>query len=216
MVAGSGRGRRRPGRSTSPSPSDHAALVDAFVRLAEATGRARWLELARDVADAMLELFWDDEHGGLFTTGTDGEVLIARDKDIQDGALPSANSTAALALLRLAALTGDSHLRDRAEAVLRLTGRLAAEAPSGFGVLLAALDLHHRGQTEIVVAGDRPDLVRAVRTSYLPNAVLAWGERFDSPLWASRDDGRAYVCRGFTCELPVTDVESLERQLAVS
>jgi uncharacterized protein len=193
--------------------ADHAALVDGFTRLAEATGQARWLDEARQVADAMLELFWDHDQGGLFTTGRDGEQLVARDKDLQDGAVPSANSTAAVALLRLAALTGDDRYRGPAVGILRLSGRLAAQAPSGFGVLLAALDLHHVGATEIVVAGDRPDLLDVVRSRWLPNAVLAWGERYESPLWAGRDDGLAYVCRDYTCGLPASTPEDLAAQL---
>jgi uncharacterized protein len=192
---------------------DHAALVDGFTRLAEATGEARWIDEARRVADVMVELFWDHDQGGLFTTGTDGEVLVARDKDLQDNALPSANSTAALALLRLAALTGEDRYRGPAVGILRLTGRLAAQAPTGFGVLLAALDLHHTGATEVVVAGDRADLLAVVRSRWLPNAVLAWGERYDSPLWEGRDDGRAYVCRDYTCGLPATTPEELAAQL---
>ncbi len=192
---------------------DHAALTDAFTRLAEATGRRRWIDAAQDVASRMLALFWDDANGGLLTTGTDGERLVAPDKDIQDGALPSANSTAALALLRLHALTGEDTYRAHAEDILRLVGPLAWEAPTGFGVLLAALDLHHRGTTEIVIAGDRPDLLAVVRPRYAPNAVVAWGERFDLPLWHGREDGAAYVCRGHTCELPARDVDALRRQL---
>lgn len=193
---------------------DHAALVDAFTRLAEATGRRRWIDAAADTAERMLTLFWDDANGGLFTTGTDGERLVAKDKDIQDGAIPSANSTAALALLRLHALTGDEALRTRAEDILRLVGSLAREAPAGFGVLLAALDLHHHSTIEIVVAGDRSDLLAVVREHFLPDAVVAWGERFASPLWDGRADGAAYVCRGHTCELPARDVETLRSQLA--
>ncbi|MFP5320321.1 MAG: thioredoxin domain-containing protein [Acidimicrobiia bacterium] len=193
--------------------ADHAALVDAFTRLSEATGRASWIVEARAVADAMLELFWDEEQGGLFTTGIDGEQLVTRDKDLQDGAVPSANSTAAVGLLRLAALTGEDRYRERAEAILRLSGRLAVQAPTAFGVLLAALDLHHSGATEVVVAGDRPDLVDVVRRRWLPTAVLAWGERFDSPLWEGRDDGRAYVCRHYACGLPATTPEELAAQL---
>jgi len=193
---------------------DHAALVDGFTRLAEASGRSRWLAEARATADAMLELFWDDEQGGLFTTGRDGERLVARDKDLTDGAMPSANSTAAVALLRLAALTGEQRYADRAEAILRLSGRLAERAPTGFGVLLSALDLRHRGTTEIVVTGDRPDLVDALRGRWLPDAVLAWGERYPSPLWEGRDDGRAHVCRRYACGLPAADVGELVAQLA--
>ncbi len=192
---------------------DHAALVDAFTRLAEATGETRWLDEARTVADAMLGLFWDDDQGGLFTSGSDGERLVARDKDLQDQALPSANSTAALALLRLAALTDERRYASHAEAILRLGGGLAIRVPSAFGVLLAAVDLHHRGSTEIVVAGDRSDLLEVVRARWLPDAVLAWGERTDSPLWAGRTDRLAYVCRGYTCQLPASTPDELAAQL---
>jgi uncharacterized protein YyaL (SSP411 family) len=192
---------------------DHAALVDAFTRLAEATGSARWIEEARAVADVMLDLFWDRDHGGLFTTGRDGEQLVTRDKDLQDQALPSANSTAALALLRLGALVGDPSHRERAADILRLSGQLAGRAPAAFGVLLAALDLHHSGSTEIVIAGERPDLLDVVRHRWLPNAVVAWGERFDSSLWEGRADGQAYVCRDHTCQLPASSPEELAAQL---
>jgi uncharacterized protein YyaL (SSP411 family) len=59
-------------------------LVEAFTRLAEATGQARWIAEGRAVADAMLELFWDHEGGALFTTGHDAEQLVARQKDLLD------------------------------------------------------------------------------------------------------------------------------------
>jgi uncharacterized protein len=196
--------------------SDHAAMVDAFGRLAEATGQARWIEAARTTADAMLELFWDDERGGLFTTGSDAERLVARNKDLMDNATPGANGLAAVGLLRLAALTGDDRYRDGAQRILRLTGSLAAQHPTAFGYLLAAVDLAAHGIDEVVVAGERPDLVEVVQRRFLPGAVLAWGERYDSPLWEGRDAGRAYVCRNYACRLPAEDPATLAAQLAES
>ncbi|MGH9118420.1 MAG: thioredoxin domain-containing protein [Acidimicrobiales bacterium] len=193
--------------------ADYAAMVDAFTGLAEASGEARWIERATETADGMLDLFWDPEEGGLFTTGDDGERLIARQKDLMDNPIPSANSLAALGLLRLAALTGIERYRERAEALVRTLGPLAASHPTAFAHQLAAVDLVANGLTEIVVAGDRPDLVQAVREGWRPNAVLAWGERYDSPLWEGRDDGRAYVCRNYACRLPATDPETLAAQL---
>jgi uncharacterized protein YyaL (SSP411 family) len=196
--------------------ADYAALVDAFVRLAEATGEARWISEARTTADALLELFWDAERGGVFTTGSDAEQLVTRNKDLMDNATPSANSLAAVGLLRLAELVGDDRYRRRAEEVLRLAGPLAAQHPTAFGHLLVAVDLAATGIDEVVVAGERPDLVRAAQRAFLPNAVLAWGERYDSPLWEGRDDGRAYVCRGYACQLPATDEVTLASQLAAT
>jgi uncharacterized protein len=193
--------------------ADHAALVDAFTRLYEATGEARWIAEARSTADAMVELFWDGERGGLFTTGADAERLVTRNKDLMDNATPSANSLAAVGLLRLAALTGEDAYRERAHAILRLAGPLATRHPTAFGHLLAAVDMERAGLDEVVVAGDRPDLVAEVQHRYLPNAVLAWGERFPSPLWEGREDGRAYVCRHYACRLPAADVATLAAQL---
>jgi uncharacterized protein YyaL (SSP411 family) len=193
--------------------ADHAALVDAFVRLAEATGEARWIDAARSTADALLDLFWDEERGGLFTTGSDAERLVARNKDLMDNATPSANSLAAVALLRLAALTGEDRYRDRAERILCLAGSAATQHPTAFGYLLAAVELAVHGIDEVVVAGDRPDLVEVVHSRFLPGAVLAWGERYPSPLWEGRDDGRAYVCRDYACQLPADDPGALAAQL---
>ncbi|MGQ0830180.1 MAG: thioredoxin domain-containing protein [Microthrixaceae bacterium] len=193
--------------------TDHGALIDAFTRLAEATGQARWIVEARTTADALLELFWDGERGGVFTSGSDAEALIARPKDLMDNATPGANGLAAVGLLRLGALTGEPRYLDSGHAIVRLLGPMAVQHPSAFGHVLAAVDLAVRGTTEIVVTGSRPDLVEAARRTLLPNAVLAWGERYDSPLWDGRDEARAYVCHGYTCQLPAQDVATLEAQL---
>jgi uncharacterized protein len=54
-----------------------------------------------------------------------------------------------------------------------------------------------------------------VHATWQPNAVLAWGERFDSPLWEGRAEGNAYVCENFTCQMPVTTAEDLLTQLSL-
>jgi hypothetical protein len=194
--------------------ADHACLVDAFTRLAEASGQGRWIGHARDAADQLLDRFWDPERGGVFTTAEDGEALVVRQKDVFDNATPSANSTAAVALYRLSALTGEPRYANHADRILQLLGKVVTGAASGFANLLAAVDMRRVGLTEIAVVGDRPDLVAEVQRRYLPNAVLAWGEPYDSPLWHQRGDGRAYVCRQYACLAPADDVESLDARLA--
>ncbi len=193
--------------------ADYAAVADAFTRLGEASGQARWIDEAVKAADGLLELFWDLARGGVFTTGADAEELICRPKEITDNAVPSANSAAAAALLRLGALTGQSHYLDRAQDILALLGEMAANHPSGFGHLLEAVDMNATGLCEVVIGGDRPDLVDAVREGYRPNAVLAWGEPYDSPLWEGRTKGLAYICRNYTCEFPVGTKDELLAQL---
>ena len=198
---------------------DHAWLVDAFTRLAEARGEARWIDEARAAADALLDLFWDDAGGGLFTTGHDAEQMLVRQKEYYDGATPSANGVAALALLRLGALTGDERYTAHAHQILEWLVAGMHAHPEAFTASIAAADFAVTGPTEIVVPGDGDAsrrLVHEVHRRYLPNAVLAHGERFVSPLWESRDEGLAYVCRNYACQAPTADVETLVRALEPS
>ena len=192
---------------------DYGALTGAFIDLAELTGRARWIEEARAAADGLIELFWDDESGGVYTTGADAEALVTRPKDLMDNATPSAQSNAAVALLRLGALTGEAGYVERAESVLSLLGAAACQHPTAFGHLLQAVDMHAGGLDEIVVVGDRPDLVAEAQTRYRPNSVLAWGEPYPSPLWTGRQPGFAYVCRQYTCQTPATTPTELAERL---
>ncbi len=193
--------------------ADLAALADGFTRLAEASGQRRWIAAATDAADQLLDLFWDDERGGVYSTGRDADPLICRPKDVADNAVPSANSATAVALLRLSALTGNERYRQRALDTMRLLGPLAANHPTAFGHLMAAIDMVDAGFSEIVVPGDEQDLLDVVRLRYLPNSVLAWGEAYESPLWDGRERGLAYVCRQFTCGLPASTPAELAAQL---
>ncbi|MFM8896083.1 MAG: thioredoxin domain-containing protein, partial [Actinomycetales bacterium] len=206
------------GRAHIPAFSaDHAALVDAFVRLHEATGDPRWIDEAIVTADTLLDLFADPAEPGVFTSGVDAERLIARPKEFMDNATACANSLAAVALLRLSALTGDERHRDAARAIVDHTLDAAVRIPLGFGHLLLAAELDLLGTTEIVVTGDRPELLAEVRRRYLPGAVVSWGGPIAGPLWEGRDErgaeGRAHVCRDMVCALPATTLDELRQRL---
>ena len=193
--------------------ADHAALVDAFTRLAEASGEARWIAEAVRTADTMLDWFFDAEQGGLFTTAEDAEALVVRQKDLADGATPSANSTAAIALFRLAALTGEQRYANQADRILQLLAAAVEKSPGQYSNALVAADLRRRGLTEVVVVGDRPDLVRLAQSIWRPDVVLAWGEPYDSPLWSDRSEGFGYVCRNYACELPQDTLQGFAEKL---
>jgi len=196
--------------------ADHAWLVDCFTRLGELTGRAVWTERAIVTADDLIARFADPEDGGFFTTASDAEQLIVRTKDLFDGATPSANAVAASALARLGALTGNASYTAHARGVVDLIGDLLARHPTAFAHTVLTADLLARGATEVVITGDRPDLLAEVRRHWLPDAVVAWGEPTDTPLWADRAPGHAYVCRDYSCQVPADDPGVLGGQLAGS
>ena len=193
--------------------ADHAALVEAFIRLSELTGEARWMVAARETADTMLDWYWDPSDGGLYTTADDAESLVVRQKDLHDGVTPSANSSAVHGLLRLATLTGEVRYRNHADRILQLLAPVIDTAPGGVSNALLALELRHRGIAELTIVGDAPELVHLAQVLWRPDLVLAWGEPYDSPLWDDRNDGHAYLCRDSVCQLPVTDPAALFEQI---
>jgi len=189
--------------------ADHVALIDAFTRLGELTGRARWVGHAVATAEQLLDHFWDPVNGGLFTTADDAEQLVVRQKELGDDATPSANSAATGVLSRLAALTGEQRYEQLALQAMRLLAAVEDRAPASCPSALSALLTHVRGTVEVVIVGDRPDLLAEYRSEWRPDAVVAWGERFDGPLWEGRSSEGAYVCRGRVCGLPVTEPAAL-------
>jgi uncharacterized protein YyaL (SSP411 family) len=207
---------------------DYAAVANGLLSTYETTGDVRWFAAARQLADALLDRFWDEATEGFFDTARDHEVLIGRPRELTDNATPSGTSLAVECLLRLAALTGEQTYRERAARVLLPLARPIAEQPSAFGHLLGALDEFVGPLREIAVVGAPDDpathaLLAVVNDRYLPRAVLAAGAPTDEsvaqavPLLADRPlvNGlaTAYVCQGFACQAPVTEPHQLATQL---
>jgi uncharacterized protein len=200
---------------------DHAFTVEALLALYEAGFDPRWFAAARELAETMVERFGDPERGGFFTTSADHESLIARRKEVGDHPIPAGQSAAALGLLRLAALSGERAFADRALGVIALFGEPAVTHPDSFAHFLRALDFHLAQTREVaLVGGDLAALEGAVRAAFRPNVVLAGGPAgaTEPPLLDARTEiggePAAYVCEGFTCNLPVTDPAALESELA--
>jgi len=199
---------------------DHAFMVEALLVLYEASFDPRSFAAARELAETMIERFGDEERGGFFSTSADHESLIARRKEVGDHPIPAGQSAAALGLLRLAALSGERAFADRALGVIALFGEPAVTHPDSFAHLLRALDFHLAGTREVaLVGGDLTTLEGIVRAAFRPNIVLAGGPAgaTEPPLLDARTEiggePAAYVCEGFTCNLPVTDPAALEREL---
>ena len=196
---------------------DHAYMVEALLTLYEASWDPRWFTAARELADTMIERFADDERGGFFDTSSDHEQLVARRKSLEDNPIPAGNSSAALALLRLAALTGEHDYEQRAVGVFRLLHEVAARHPQAFAHLLQAFDFYFASVKEVAIVGpDAETLARVVRDKFRPHIVLAGGEADGIALMEGRTEPGAYVCQNFACQRPVTEPSELEELLAAS
>jgi uncharacterized protein YyaL (SSP411 family) len=217
---------RAAGASTIPGYlEDHAALALGALSLYELTFDRLWLERARALADSTIRWFWDDATRAFHDTASDHEQLVTRPREPTDTATPSGNSLAVELLLRMAELFDDSAMRERAMTVLQSLAAPMSQYGAAFGHLLGAADLAVNGALQIAIVGDPrsaafEELAREVGEHYLPSLVLAGGPADANDgvaLLADRPslEGRptAYVCRHYTCQLPVTDVPGLRSQL---
>ncbi|MEV6619105.1 thioredoxin domain-containing protein [Streptomyces sp. NPDC051051] len=204
---------------------DYADVAEGFLALAGVTGEGVWLDFAGFLLDHVLARFTDPESGSLYDTASDAEQLIRRPQDPTDNAVPSGWSAAAGALLSYAAHTGSQAHRAAAEKALGVVKALGPRVPRFIGWGLAAAEALLDGPREVAVVGpslDDPatrELHRAALLATAPGAVVACGtpgsEEF--PLLADRvlvgGAPTAYVCRGFVCDLPVTEVDALRAKL---
>jgi uncharacterized protein YyaL (SSP411 family) len=207
---------------------DYAFLIDGLIALYQATFERRWLDEALTLAETMIAEFADEEGTGFYDTGASHETLVARPRDLQDGATPAGNSVAADILLRLAAMTGNEADGRRAGRLLATLVAPMAEQPLGFGRFLSALDFYLATPKEVALAGTPGDpalgaLAAAVYARYEPNALLGLADPADPslgerlPFLANRPprDGQAtaYLCERYACLPPVTDPADLLVQL---
>ena len=215
----------KDGRATGDGVlEDYACLADGLLALYDTTFEERWFTTARALMDSVLEHFADPD-GGFFDTADDHERLITRPKDVQDNATPSGGGMATHVLLRLAALTGEGRYRTAAERALPSIAPLAARYPTAFAKWLSAFELALGDIVEIAIVGspDEPgtrELLAVASGGFHPARVVALAAdpmASAVPLLAGRTRIRnrptAYVCRGFACQVPVTDADALAAQL---
>ncbi|MGE5416121.1 MAG: thioredoxin domain-containing protein [Acidobacteriota bacterium] len=220
--------RYRDGEASfSAYVDDYAFMIWALIETYQATFNMNYLNTALDLNKRMIDLFWDDEHGGLFFYGKDAEEQVYRPKEIYDGAIPSGNSVAAYNFMRLARLGTQPDLEEKAHAIFRVAADEVRHAPRGYAAMMTAAMFGIFPSREIVLVGkekskDTQQMLKTVNVSYLPNTVTILVTKIDEELDEDEPfgeytsiDGKAtaYVCENFACQAPVTDLAELQRML---
>jgi len=191
----------------------YAFYLSGVLDLYEATLEAEHLAFAIALAEAMIAKFYDAANGGFWQSAAGAKDLILRVKDDYDGAEPSGNSVATLALLRLGAITGRNDFIQAAEKTLQLFAQRLAQFPQALPFMLQALDLSLQEPVRMVIAGDPAserfqELLRAAHSVYQPNKILSGNtgavEEFSRTL-PVKGAAVVYFCRGNTCEAPIDD-----------
>jgi len=191
------------------------------IELYQSTLAPKYLEFAIALAESMLSKFYDREDGGFWQSGRTSD-LILRVKEDYDGAEPSGNSVAVMALLKLAAITDRKDFREAAEKTLRLFSDRLQQMPNAVPYLLQALNFSLEEPKRVVVAGDvtSPEaqkLVHAAHSVYQPNKVALGTagpvESFAKTLPVKDGRPTVYLCTGTACQAPTHDPEKVKQLL---
>jgi uncharacterized protein len=208
---------------------DYTGLIQGLLDLYEASFRVSDLTWAIRLEETQDRLFWDDIGGGYFQTPPNDSSILVRMRDAYDGAEPSANSVAAMNLLRLSEMANRPAWREKADHVFQAFSRQIEHAPETLPQMISAVDFALSKTRQVVIAGghsrqDTQALLDVVNQRYLPNTVLFVVDGEDSRQLAGwlpfiegmhAIDGKAtaYVCENYTCKLPTSDPAQVARLL---
>ena len=198
------------------SLSDHAFIALGLLELYAADFDPRHISAAEGLASELCR--FADPKGGYFDTPEDGEKLLLRPKETQDGALPCGNSAACVLLGRLFRLTAKEMWRALSDAQLDFLRRSAGAAPAACCFGLTALMLSEgQGRETVAVLPDEffPDALKMILRKWSPEMsvlvktpacaeALAAAAPFTAPMIAKDGKATYYVCTDGGCALPVS------------
>ena len=201
----------------------HAYLLEGVLHLYEATLEPKHLDFALALESAMTAKFYDPAQGGFYQSPAGSADLLFRAKEDYDGAEPSGNNVATLALLKLAAITDNKEMRARAEKTLRLFAERLQRIPQAVPNLLLALDFFLHEPFRVVIASPaKADvaattaLLRAAHGVYQPNKVVLGNTGAVEPFAKTlsvKDGTRVFLCTGTACQAPTADPAKVKAML---
>lgn len=209
---------------------DYSFFIWGLLELYESSFDIKYLQAAIELQNEMIENFWDDKNAGFYFTSDSAEELIARQKEIYDGAVPSGNSVAMLNLLKIGRITGNTEYDKKASELGSAFSNTIAQAPMAYTQFLCGLDFGIGASYEVVVVGDpekedTKTMLRALNKDYSPNKVVLLKEpegesaitsiaEFTKGQTQKDSKATAYVCLNYVCKLPTTDVDKMLELLA--
>ena len=196
---------------------DYAALANAYLDIYEISFDWAWISEAERVLKALDQRFGAKAGGAYHYTASGQTDLLTRTTPLVDGQVPSGNTLAAGAWLRLSRLLGKDDYRIRATDIFRAGSDLATRHPRAVTHLLVVMDMFNAPQTEIVVVGSADDVNTvafrdAAYRAFDPATVLVFHDPSDAAPATPLLEGRgmvqgkptAYVCRDAACKKPMT------------
>ncbi len=204
---------------------DYAFMINGLLELHRTTFDVQWLKFAVELQGTQTRLFWDSSEGGFFDfSGSDKSILV-RTKEAYDGAEPSGNAVAISNLLQLYFLTEENSFKRDAEQTLKYFCALIEQTPQVAPQIMcgAALFILPPEHLVLVIEKNNEEIqqyLEIIERRFLPflNILVKkedTSENFTPFLQVlKRIDNKvtAYLCRNFTCEMPITNPKELVKK----
>lgn len=198
---------------------DYAFMIWAGIELYEATFDSKYLKKALALNEKFFSVFWDDKEGGFYFSVNDVDQPLGRQKQIYDGAIPSANSVSLFNLIRLGRYTGDTSYEDKAHLLGKFFSSDLIRSGSSMTMSMIALQFLYQNSKEIVIAEGSSfskELIQEIRQKFIPSKILLFRpSNLDDPIFGLSEfikglvpeNGKTtlYVCSNYQCERLETD-----------
>ena len=203
---------------------DYSYFVNCLLDVFEIDPDPKYLKLALKLGHHLVDHFWDSENNSFFMTSDNHEKLIIRPKSNYDLSLPSGNSVSAFVMLRLYHFSQEQQFLEITTKILESQAQMAAENPFGFGYLLNTISIYLEKPVEITIINtENSQLCNSVILEYLPNSIIVTVQSSDQlsalseyPFFAGKsfeEKTSAFVCKNFTCSLPLHTIDEINAQL---
>lgn len=203
---------------------DYAFMIWASLELYEATFKTGYLAKALELNEQFITTFWDEDNGGVYFSVNDEDQPLGRQKQIYDGAIPSANSVAMLNLVRLGKITGNTELEEKANALGKFFSSDLIRSGSSTTMSMMALQFLYHSPKEIVIAEGKEDIKPfkdLIHQKFVPSKVLLVRPfKEDAELYSISgflkhqtpvdDNTTVYICKNYSCDKPITDLKKIE------
>ncbi len=188
---------------------DYAFLLQALIDLLQTRWNTTTYNWALEIADSMIEYFYDRDHGGFYFTSHDHEELLYRSKQFADEAIPNGNACAVSALYILGLLSGKTSYLEAAENTLKSAYSDLKSQAITHCALLNSLELHFNTPSIIILKGKTEHLAewQADLRQHYSGQLFSFAidtDHSDDVFTEKTLQGDicAYICEGTQC-LPV-------------
>ncbi len=208
---------------------DYAFVIWGLLELYNSTLNYQYLLDAVKLNNIFIKYYWDETNNGFYFSPSNGEKLILRSKQLFDNAIPSSNSVALQNLIRLSKLTALPLYEDYIQKLLNIYGAEIEKYPRSFSMVLSVFNTYIQENAEIIIF-ENDDKINAdkyleiIRNKELNNYTLLYvtqsnyTELLNIAPFLENYNNKAqncvvYICKNHQCNLPVSNIEDLIKQI---